>query len=61
MCHFETTDMNRFLKYKFEIHSKQGIYVCFDCHEEFDNRKWFNSHNYRGCNPFTVAKVKQGC
>ena len=58
-CNFETTDLKRFIKHTFEIHSKHGKYVCFYCHEEFDNRKWFNSHNYRGCNPFTVDAVNK--
>ena len=60
-CNFEITDKQRFERHKFEIHSVKGKYVCSGFHEEFDTRKWFNSHNYRGCNPFTVIKVRQTC
>ena len=61
MCKYETTDKKRFERHTFKIHSVKGKYVCCECHEEFDTIKWFNSHNYRGCNPFTVAKVRQTC
>ena len=57
-CIFETKDSKRFKRHKFEIHSVKGRYVCFGCHEEFLNRKHFNCHQYKGCNPSLVAQVK---
>ena len=56
-CGFETKDRRRFKKHQLEMHSVKGKYVCCSCREEFDNRKFFNSHKYHGCNPFTVDKV----
>ena len=59
LCIFETKDSKRFKRHKFEIHSVKGRYVCSGCHEEFINRKHFNSHNYKGCNPSLAAEVRR--
>ena len=48
LCIFETKDSKRFKRHKFENHSVKGRYVCIGCHEEFLNRKHFNSHSYKG-------------
>ena len=59
MCIFETKDSKRFKRHKFENHSVKGRYVCIGCHEEFLNRKHFNNHNYKGCNPSLAAEVRR--
>ena len=50
LCIFKTTDKIRFQRHKFENHSVKGKYKCIQCLEEFDKRKHFNHHNYKGCN-----------
>ena len=50
LCIFKTTDKIRFERHKFENHSVRGKYKCIQCLQEFDKRKYFNHHNYKGCN-----------
>ena len=57
LCIFQTTNSKRFKRHQFENHSVKGKYVCIQCHEEFINRKQFNSHNYHGCNPTPTVKT----
>ena len=56
LCIFKTTDSKRFKRHQFENHSVKGKYVCIACHEEFESRKQFNSHNYHGCSPTLTLK-----
>ena len=56
LCIFQTTDSKRFKRHQFENHSVKGKYLCIACHEEFESRKQFNSHNYHGCSPTLTLK-----
>jgi hypothetical protein len=50
VCIFKTTDKIRFERHKFENHSVKGKYKCIQCLQEFEKRKYFNHHNFKGCN-----------
>ena len=47
-CIFKTPNKARMQLHKVEIHSVKGKYVCSNCKQEFDKKR-FKNHKYHGC------------
>ena len=48
-CQYEAPNKEKLEKHTFEKHSVKGKWICFSCKDEFNARKFFNSHKYHGC------------
>ena len=48
-CKYDAPNKEKLVKHTFEKHSVTGKWICFSCKDEFNSRKFFNSHKYHGC------------